>query len=190
MATKKIGQMTFLALLLGSGVVHAGQNANVEITGNLVTHTCDISVPQASYDLGNWSPTDFGTVGIPVGSKQFILTVKNCSGTLAHQGDYLTIQTNETGKTNNADAKNFYGDDAGTNAGITLDMEVFDNGIAGDSSVTPSSPTFAIHQATADGEALSGKQWAVMVTAAMKGVAGKTVSPGALKANLQFTMAE
>ncbi|KAB1579658.1 fimbrial protein [Serratia marcescens] len=188
---KAIFKITALAALMvgTTQMAHAGQNANVEITGTIVTHTCDLSVPQASYDLGNWAAADM-TPGTPVGAKQFFLTVKNCQGKLAAKDDLLTIQTNETGKTNNADATKFYGDDAGTNAGITLTMQGGDVNGATPKNVSPSSTTFDIHKAAAAAEDISGKQWPIVVTAAMDVAAGKTATPGALKANLQFTMAE
>ncbi|MFZ4170500.1 fimbrial protein [Enterobacter ludwigii] len=188
---KAICKITALAAIMvgATQMAHAGQNANVEITGNIVTHTCDLTVPQSSYDLGNWA-SDAMTPGAPVGARQFILTVKNCAGTLATADDELSIKTNETGKTNGADPTNFYGDDAGTNAGITLTMKGGDVHADAAVPVSPIANVFAVHKAAAAAEDLSGKQWLIMVTAAMDVAAGKAATPGALKANLQFTMAD
>ncbi|EHN8908249.1 type 1 fimbrial protein [Enterobacter hormaechei] len=188
---KAIFKITALAAFMvgATQMAHAGQNANVEITGNIVTHTCDLTVPQPSYDLGNWASAAM-TPGTPVGAQHFLLTVKNCAGTLADVGDTLSIKTNETGKTNGADPTNFYGDDAGTNAGITLAMKGGDVHAATAVPVSPSANVFAVHTATEANEDISGKQWPIVVTAAMDVAAGKAATPGALKANLQFTMAD
>ncbi|WP_323085961.1 fimbrial protein [Providencia alcalifaciens] len=187
---KNNGQMTLmaLALLLGSSVVYAERNANVEIIGNIVTNTCDIYIPQHSYDLGNHAPEEFGKNGSAnsVGRHQFILTVKNCSGTLVKKGDRLSLQVNEMGNTNNADAQNFYGEDNGTNAGVELTMEGGVSILA--QQVSPVHPTYDIYVAQNDGESLAGQQWLVMVAAEMAAVA--VPAPGKIKANLQFTMAE
>ncbi|EHN8908248.1 type 1 fimbrial protein [Enterobacter hormaechei] len=185
---KKNGQMTLMALLLGSSMAHAERNANVEITGNIVTNTCDLYLPQSSYDLGNHAPEEFGKNGSAnsVGQHQFILTVKNCSGTLAKKGDRLSLQVNEMGDTNNADAQNFYGADNGTNAGVVLTMKGGVPILA--RQVSPAHPTYDIYAAQNDGESLAGQQWPVVVTAEMAAVA--VPAPGAIKANLQFTMAE
>lgn len=188
MAMKKIGQMTLLALLLGRGMAQAERNANIQITGNIVTNTCDLYIPQSSYDLGNHAPEEFGKNGSAnlVGQHQFILTVKNCVGTLANKGDLLSLQVNEMWNTNHADVQNFYGADNGTNAGIVLAMKggvpVFAR------QVSPVHPTYDIYAAKNDGESLTGLQWPIVVTAEMSAVA--VPNPGAIKANLQFTMAE
>lgn len=188
---KAIFKITALSALMVSAaqMAHAEQNANVEIVGNIVAHTCDLTVPQSKYDLGNVSISELKE-DVKVGEKQFILTVKNCSGKLVAAGDTLSIKTMETGTTNGADAENLYGDDAGTNAGISLSMKGGDKNTA-DTKITPSTNLFAVHEAAGADEDISGKQWPILVTAAMELAQGKTAAnPGALKANLQFTMAE
>ncbi|MBS3894516.1 fimbrial protein [Serratia marcescens] len=183
-------KITSIAALVigGTNIAHAAINSDVEISGNIVTHTCDVSVPQPSYDLGNFAPVAFGTSGKEnaVGAKHFILSVKNCAGNLEKSGDMLSVQVYETGTTNGADPSNFYGADNGTNAGITLTMS---GGVpTGGTSVSPASPTYEIYKAVKDTDPITGKVWPIVVTAAMKAVAVPT--PGAVKANLRFTMAE
>lgn len=184
---KAIFKITALAALMvgATQMAHAGTNANVEITGNIVTHTCDLSVPKSAYDLGNHAATEFGTGGTvnKVGTQSFVLTVNNCTGTLAAVGDKLDITTNETGTTNGADPLKFFGADNGTNAGITLTMQT---GAGTATDVSPASPNFTLQTAAAANEAVK-PSFPVVVAASMKGAAMPV--PGALKANLQFTMA-
>lgn len=188
MVVKQIRTLSLLSLLLGSGMALAGTNANVDITGNIVTHTCDLFTQNSTYDLGNHAPSEFGANGSAnfVGKKQFILTVKNCSGALAKTGDLLSLQVNETGVTNSADPLDFYGADNGTHAGIVLAMSGGAKPLA--RLVSPTHPTYDIYAAKSDGESLVGQQWPIAVTAEMSAVT--VPNPGAIKANLQFTMAE
>ena len=192
---KAIFKVTAVAALMAGAVsmAHAApahRNADVEITGNIVNYTCDLSIPQSHYDLGNHTADEFGTFGTPpapeeVGAKQFLLEVKDCAGSLAAKQD-LSLQVNQTGADNVADAANFWGDDGGTHAGIILKMKT---GTLAEAAVTPANNTYKILVGSETAETpLAGQAFPVVVTAAMKAAA--VPLPGALKANLQFTMAE
>ena len=188
---KALFKVTAVAALMAGAVsmAHAAsaqRDAQVEITGNIVDHTCDLSIPQSTYDLGNHTPLEFGAGGTAneVGAKQFLLKVQNCTGTLAAVGDLLNVRVNQTGADNGVDSANFWGDDGGTNAGIILKMSGGVN--SGTAAITPLSPLYPIHKAAAVNDPISGRVFPITVTAAMKGAA--VPLPGALKANLQFTM--
>lgn len=188
---KTIFKITALAALM-VGVTQmahaAGSNDSIEITGNITPYSCDLSVPTATLNLGNHAAAEFGSTGKDntVGAKEFMVSVAGCTGKMKTADDPLTIQVIETGTPNKADALNFYGDDNGTNAGIVLSMK---GGAAdADGAISPKNPTYVIYKAAANDDDLTGKQFAIAVTAAMKAVAVPSV--GALKANLQFTMVE
>lgn len=186
---KTIFKITALAALM-VGVTQmahaAGSNDSIEITGNITPYSCDLSVPTATLNLGNHAAAEFGTTGTEnkVGAQEFMVSVAGCTGKMKTQDDPLAIQVIETGEANKADVLNFYGDDNGTNAGIVLSMK---GGVA-DKDISPSDSTYVIYKAAKADDDLTGKQFTIAVTAAMKAVAVPSV--GALKANLQFTMVE
>lgn len=80
------------ALLAGSGVAQAASNAQMTITANVVAATCDVSLSNASLDLGNYSKSAFTTVATPVTAsvKTFTVGLSNCE-TPAKAGDKASL---------------------------------------------------------------------------------------------------
>ncbi|AHM73957.1 fimbrial protein [Yersinia hibernica] len=105
------------ALLVGSGVAQAASNAQMTITGNVVAATCDVSLSNASLDLGNYSKSAFSTVATPVAGSEKIFTVglNNCE-TPAAAGDTASLIV--TGQTLGGNPNIF--NSTGTNTGVML----------------------------------------------------------------------
>ncbi len=80
------------ALLAGFGVAQAASNAQMTITANVVAATCDVSLSNASLDLGNYSKSAFTAVATPVASsvKTFTVGLNNCE-TPAAAGDQASL---------------------------------------------------------------------------------------------------
>ncbi|MBC3380736.1 fimbrial protein [Serratia fonticola] len=105
------------ALLAGSGVAQAASNAQMTITANVVAATCDVSLSNASLDLGNYSKSAFTTVATPVTAsvKTFTVGLSNCE-TPAKAGDKASLIV--TGQTLGGNPNIF--NSTGTNTGVML----------------------------------------------------------------------
>lgn len=105
------------ALLAGSGVAQAASNAQMTITANVVAATCDVSLSNASLDLGNYSKSAFTTVATPVTAsvKTFTVGLSNCE-TPAKTGDKASLIV--TGQTLGGNPNIF--NSTGTNTGVML----------------------------------------------------------------------
>jgi len=104
-------------LLAGSGVAQAASNAQMTITANVVAATCDVSLSNASLDLGNYSKSAFTTVATPVTAsvKTFTVGLSNCE-TPAKAGDKASLIV--TGQTLGGNPNIF--NSTGTNTGVML----------------------------------------------------------------------
>lgn len=69
-----------LAVLVGTNVAQAANNAQLTVTAYVVASTCEIFLSTANLDLGNHSKTAFTVVAIPVASsiKNFTMGLSNC----------------------------------------------------------------------------------------------------------------
>lgn len=83
MKLKNIALTTLLAIGTTSGV-HAGTNAQMTITGDVVAATCDVSLSTSSLDLGNLTPAQFTAIATPVTDsvKSFTVGINNCMAPL------------------------------------------------------------------------------------------------------------
>lgn len=105
------------ALLAGSGVAQAASNAQMTITANVVAATCDVSLSNASLDLGNHSKSAFTAVATPVANsvKTFTVGLNNCE-TPAAAGDQASLIV--SGQTLGGNPNIF--NSTGTNTGVML----------------------------------------------------------------------
>lgn len=80
------------ALLAGAGVAQAASNAQMTITANVVAATCDVSLSNASLDLGNFSKSAITAVATPVTQsiKTFTVGLSNCEAP-AKAGDTANL---------------------------------------------------------------------------------------------------
>lgn len=106
-----------LLLLAMTGGAQAASNTTVQITGNVVAATCDVSSSVTSLDLGNYTPADFSGVATPIKSSehQFAVSLTNCQNPQA-SGDTANLMV--SGATLAGNPKIF--NTTGTNTGVML----------------------------------------------------------------------
>ncbi|WP_258126410.1 hypothetical protein [Escherichia coli] len=197
---KTILKVSALALLISNvAVSYAADNAFVEITGNIVAHSCDLSADAPRWDLGNHQAGDFVDASTKVGAIPHILTI-NCSNsdTLASAGDPLNIEVRDEtwgaglSSQNDIDTTKYWGNSGGTGAGIVLNLETqsvpatMTEGTAKD--VTPTDSEYAVATAKAAAANIDGI-YTVKATPAMQAPVPASVKTGYVNANLMFTMA-
>lgn len=108
-----------LLLLAMAGGSQAGSNATVQITGNVVAATCDVSSSVTSIDLGNYTPAQFIAVATPVpdSKHQFTVGLNNCQNPLKI-GDTASLVV--LGDTLGGNPNIF--NTSGTNTGVMLNQ--------------------------------------------------------------------
>jgi len=106
-----------LLLLAAAGTAHAANNAQITITANVVAATCDVSLSTNNLDLGNFTPSQFTTVAVPVTAsvKKFTVGINNCETPKAASDTASLVVSGQTlgGNTNMFNS-------TGTNTGIML----------------------------------------------------------------------
>lgn len=108
-----------VTLFAGTGVAQAASNAQITITANVVTATCDVSLSNPNLDLGSYSKSAFTAVATPItGSvKNFTVGLSNCE-TPEKAGDKASLIV--SGQTLGGNPNIFNG--TGTNTGIMLSL--------------------------------------------------------------------
>ncbi|WP_067710029.1 MULTISPECIES: fimbrial protein [unclassified Erwinia] len=103
--------------LAAAGTATAANNAQITITANVVAATCDVSLSTNNLDLGNFTPSQFTTVAVPVTSsvKKFTVGINNCETPKAASD---TASLVVSGQTLGGNANMF--NSTGTNTGIMI----------------------------------------------------------------------
>ncbi|MBG5929383.1 fimbrial protein [Providencia rettgeri] len=120
---KTLLKLTPAALLLiaVANNSHAATNAEITITGNVTAATCDVSLSRTTLDVGNYAPSDFTGVAIPIPASQakgkFTVGIENCQTPLGI-GDTANLIV--TGPTLAGNSNIF--NNTGTNTGIMLSL--------------------------------------------------------------------
>ncbi|WP_411753402.1 fimbrial protein [Serratia sp. (in: enterobacteria)] len=116
MKLKNIALSTLLAIGAVS-TAHAGTNAQITITGDVVAATCDVSLSASSLELGNFTPAQFTAIATPVTDsvKSFTVGLNNCMAPLK-AGDTAGLVV--TGQTLGGNPNMF--NSTGTTAGVML----------------------------------------------------------------------
>ncbi|MFI8415331.1 fimbrial protein [Serratia sp. NPDC078593] len=109
-----------LLLLSVSGYSHAGTNAQIMITADVVAASCDVSLSTNNLDLGNYTPKAFTTVATPIADsvKPFTVGLNNCDVPLA-AGDTASLKISGQALGGNPSIFNT----TGTNTGIMLNLK-------------------------------------------------------------------
>lgn len=104
-------------LLLATGSATAANNAQITITANVVAATCDVSLSANNLDLGNFTPSQFTAIGVPVSAsvKKFTVGINNCE---VPQAASDTANLVVTGQTLGGNPAMF--NSTGTNTGIMI----------------------------------------------------------------------
>lgn len=106
-----------LVMLFAASSANAANNAQITITANVVAATCDVSMSSNNLDLGNFTPSQFTTVAVPVTEsvKKFTVGINNCETPKAASD---TANLVVTGQTLGGNPNMF--NSTGTNTGIMI----------------------------------------------------------------------
>lgn len=99
----------------------AASNAELTITGNIVTSTCDVSVSTPTLDLGNHSKSAFTAVATPVTAsvKTFTVGLNNCDSPSV-EGDLANLVI--TGQTVAGNSSIFNSAGSASDSGVMLSV--------------------------------------------------------------------
>lgn len=106
-----------LAVLVGTNMAQAANNAQMTVTANVVAATCDVSLSTTNLDLGNYSKTAFTAIATPVATsiRNFTVGLSNCEAPTT-AGDKANLIV--SGQTLGGNPNMF--NTTGTNTGIML----------------------------------------------------------------------